>query len=141
MAWKLLVRSILGIVAGIVAISAVVEGLEFGLVTLINGEPTTDPEAYYSVRNRPWFLAAKLIYNTAAAVGGGYLAALIAGYEEVKHGIGLAVLQTAAFLFALSQPDISRWTPVWIWVGLITLTLLGILAGARLRAARRSDAE
>ena len=138
MTWKLLARSAVGVVAGIIAISAVVEGLEFGLVTLINGASTTDPEAYYAIRNRPWFLMAKLVYNTAAAVGGGYLAVLLAGRKEVAHGIFMALLQTVAFLFALSQPDIKRWTPVWMWVALIALTFLGILAGARLRAARPS---
>ena len=56
------------------------------LVTLVNGEFTNDVEQYFSVRNRPWFLALKLVYNTGAAVGAGYLTALIAGHAELKHG-------------------------------------------------------
>ena len=137
---KRLLRSILAIVVGIVVISMVVEALEFGLVTLINGEPTTDPDAYYAVRNRRWFLAVKLLYNTGAAVGGGYLAALIAGYAELKHGIAMAVVQTLAFAWALAQPELSRWTPGWMWAALISLTFAGILVGARLRAERPSAA-
>ncbi len=133
---KRILRSLLGIVAGIVVISMVVEALEFGLVTLINGEPTTDPDVYYAVRNTPGFLALKLLYNTAAAVAAGYLAALIAGYAEVKHGLALAVVQTLAFAWALTQPEVSRWTPGWMWAALIVLTFGGIVLGARLRAAR-----
>ena len=125
---------------GIIAISVVVEVLEFALVTLINGASTTDPETFYAIRNRTWFLVAKLVYNTAAAVAGGYLTALLAGRKEVAHGLVMAGLQTVAFLFALSQPDIKRWTPVWMWVALIALTFLGIVAGARLRAARTAAA-
>ena len=105
----------------------------------MNGEPTTDPDAYYAVRNRGWFLAVKLLYNTGAAVGGGYLAALIAGVAEVRHGIALAAVQTIAFAWALTQPDVSRWTPGWMWVTLIAMTIAGILVGARL-GARRNDA-
>ncbi len=93
---KRFLRSVLAIFAGIVAISVVVEGLEFVLVALVRGEPTTEPEAFYAVRNAAWFLAVKLVYNTGAALGAGYLAALIAGYAEFKHGLVLAAVQTLA---------------------------------------------
>ncbi len=135
---KHFLRSVFAIVIGIVVISIMVEGLEFGLVALVRGEPTTDPEAYYAVRNAGWFLALKLVYNTGAALGAGYLAALIAGYAEFKHGIVLAVVQTLAFAWALTQPELSRWTPGWMWAGLIVLTFAAILAGARLRERDRS---
>ena len=87
---KGLLRSVLAIVVGIVVISMVVEALVFGLVTLINGEPTTDPDAYYAVRNGRWFLAMKLLYYTGAAVGAGYLAARIAGSAELNHGMAVS---------------------------------------------------
>ncbi len=126
-------RSFLAVLVGIVALSIVVEALEFGLVTLVNGEPTSDPDQYFSVRNRPWFLAVKLVYNTAAAVGAGYLTALIAGRAELKHGMALAAIQTLAFAWALTQPEMSKWTPGWMWAALIVLTAAGIILGSRLR--------
>jgi hypothetical protein len=48
-----ILRSILAVLAGLVLISVIVESLEFGLVTLVNGEVTTDPDSYLRVRNTP----------------------------------------------------------------------------------------
>ena len=133
---KRAIRTFIAIIVGMFLISALVEGLEFGLVTAINGAPTTEPEAYYAIRNRIWFLAIKLVYNTAAAVAGGFVAALIAGYRQLGHGIALAVIQTLAFAWALTQPEVSRWTPGWMWAGLMLLSFGGILFGARIQARR-----
>jgi hypothetical protein len=133
---KRVLRSLLAVVVGLLAISVVVEFLEFGLVTLVNGEMTTDPDVYYGVRNAAWFLGVKLFYNTVAAVGAGYLCALIARHAELKHGLALAVVQTLAFAWALSRPEMSGWTPGWMWAALIVLTFSGILVGARFRASR-----
>lgn len=135
---KRVVRTVLAVVAGIVFISAVVEGLEFALVTLINSEPTTNPDVYYGIRNRGWFLATKLVYNSLAAIGGGFLAAAVAGYAQLKHGLAVAVAQTLAFLWGLTQPAVSRRTPGWMWACLIVLTFAGIVLGARMRATHRS---
>ena len=79
-------RSLMAMTAGIMLISLVAEAIEFGLVTMINGAMTTDPESYFAIRNRGWFLCVKLIYNTAAAVAGGYAAAWIAGDACRKAG-------------------------------------------------------
>jgi len=128
-----IIRSIAGVLAGIFLISVLVEGIEFGLVALINGQQTTDPDVYYSIRNRVWFLALKLVYNTLAAITGGFIASLIAGYEHRKHGIGLAVLQTISFGYALTQPEISQWTPAWLWFALIILSFGGIIVGSRIQ--------
>lgn len=134
-----IIRTIAGILVGLLIISTLVEGLEFGLVTLIHGQTTTDPEIYYSIRNQSWFLGLKLIYNTLAAVIGGYFAALIAGYEQLKHGIALAIIQTLSFGFALSQPGMSQWTPIWMWIALAVLSFTGIIFGARILARRQTS--
>ena len=130
------IRSGLAVLVGIILISILVEGIEFALVTVVNGAPTTDPAVYYGIRNRAWFLLLKLLYNTASAFLGGYVGARIAGYHEWRHGVALASLQTLAFIWALSRPDMRRWTPTWVWVALIVVSILGILAGASLRARR-----
>ncbi len=128
-------RSVAAIAVGIILISAVVEALELGLVTAVGGGFTRDPEAYYGVRNQPGFLAAKLVYNTLVAAGAGYLTAVIAGYEPLRHGLALAVIQTAAIgFFIVSQPEMAQWTPGWMWVLLIVFTFAGIVFGARQRA-------
>lgn len=131
-----ILRSTLALIVGILVISLIVEALEFGLVTLINGERVTDPESYYAVRNRGWVLTLKLMYNTSAAFGAGYVTARIAGHSEVMHGLGLAIIQTLSFAWALTQPEMRQWTPMWMWAALIVLTFVGIVAGAVYRIRR-----
>jgi hypothetical protein len=118
-------RSAMAVFAGLVLISLLVESLEFALVTLVNRGVTTDPDIYFSVRNQPAFLAAKLVYNTAAAIVGGLVAAWLARRAPVVHGMVLAAIQTAAFGWALANPALRRSTPDWMWVCLIVLTFAG----------------
>jgi hypothetical protein len=130
-------RSVVAVLAGLVLISAVVEPLEFVLVALVNGQPTTDPERYFAVRNQPLFLAAKLMYNTVAAVGAGFVTAWLAPSAWVRHGIAMAVLQTVAFGWGLASPELRRTTPEWMWAALIPLTAAGVVLGAVLLERRR----
>ena len=135
-----LLRSVTAIIAGIMVISLIAESMELGLVTVVHGELTTDPDTYFAIRNRPWFLCTKLAYNTMSAVVGGYVAVWLAGYRPVEHAMTLGGIQSLAFLWALSQPDLMRWTPLWMWLLLMFLSFLGILLGARLWARRASPA-
>lgn len=131
-----MLRSVLAVLAGLVVISVLVESIEFALVALVNGGATTDPDTYFRIRNQPAFLAAKLVYNTAAAIVGGFLAAWLARRAAVAHGIVLAVVQTAAFGWALANPAIRRSTPDWMWACLIVLTFAGIVVGSLLQSRR-----
>jgi hypothetical protein len=133
-----LLRSVLAVVAGLLLITAIVEPLEFGLVSLVNGSVTTDPDRYFAVRNRPWFLAAKLGYNTAAAVAGGFVTAWLARRSAVSHGAALAVVQTAAFAWALANPQMRQTAPVWVWAALIVLTFAGIMWGVLIQQRRHA---
>jgi hypothetical protein len=131
-----MLRSVLAVFAGLVLISVIVESLEFVLVGLVNRGVTTDPDIYISVRNQPAFLAAKLVYNTAAAIVGGLVTAWLARRAPVAHGMVLAVIQTAAFGWALANPALRRSTPDWMWACLIVLTSAGILVGSLLQRRR-----
>ena len=133
-------RSLIAIIAGMMVISLIAEVIEMGLVTMVHGELTTDPETYFTIRNRPWFLCTKLAYNTMAAVAGGYVAIWLTGYRPVEHALTLGGIQSLAFLWVLSQPDLMRWTPLWMWLLLMLLSFLGILSGARLRTRGASPA-
>ncbi|MBT6153986.1 MAG: YrzE family protein [Planctomycetaceae bacterium] len=108
----------------------VVESVEFALVTAANGRITTDPEVYFTIRNQTWLLIAKLIYNGIGAFAGGFLAARVAGYAQLYHGIALAAIQSLAFCWASTQPQIRNTTPVWMWAALIPLSTAGIVIGA-----------
>jgi hypothetical protein len=129
-------RSVLAVVAGLVLISLIVEPIEFLLVGLLNRGLTTDPDIYFQVRNQPAVLAAKLVYNTAAAIVGGWVAAWVARRAPVAHGIVLAGIQTAAFGWAVANPALRRSTPDWMWACLIVLTFAGIIVGALLQSRR-----
>lgn len=132
-------RSILAVVFGLVVTSLIAESLEFGLVALWNRGVTTDPDVYFSARNQPVMLAAKLVYNTAAAIIGGFVAARLAGRAAVVHGTMLALVQTIAFGWALANPALRRSTPDWMWACLIVLTFAGIIVGSLLEARRLAN--
>jgi hypothetical protein len=131
-----MLRSAVAVFAGLVLISAIVESFEFALVALVNRGVTTDPDVYFRVRNQPLFLAAKCVYNTAAAIAGGWVAARLARRAPVTHGMVLAVIQTAAFGWAVANPDLRRSTPDWMWACLIALTFAGIIVGSLLLRGR-----
>ena len=131
-----ILRSIFAVFAGLVLISVIVESLEFGLVTLVNGEVTTDPDIYFRTRNARAFLATKLVYNTAAAIVGGLVAARLARRAPMAHGLVLAVIQTVAFGWALVTPALRRSTPDWMWACLIVVTFAGIMTGSLLQRHR-----
>jgi hypothetical protein len=133
-------RSVLAVAAGLLSITALVEPLEFFLVGLVNGGLTTDPEVYSGIRNGRGFLVLKLVYNSAAAVAGGFLAARLARRAPISHGLIVALLQTAAFAWAVSNPDLRRSAPGWLWAALIPLTAAGIMSGAFLARARQRAA-
>lgn len=129
------VRSIVAVLGGIAAISLVVEPLEFSLVNAVADAPIADIEGYFAVRNLPGILAAKLVYNTLAAVLGGYLTAKIAGTEEMRHAALAAAVQTAAFAWGFTAGEYAPYTPGWMRVALVLLTGPAILAGAAIRSA------
>ena len=131
-----ILRSMLAVFAGLVLISLIVEPLEFGLVTLVNGGVTTDPDIYFRVRNTPAFLATKVVYNTTAAIVGGLVAARLARRAPIAHGLALAVIQTVAFGWALVNPALRRSTPDWMWACLIVVTFAGIMGGSLLQRHR-----
>jgi len=136
------VRSVLAVLGGIVLISLVVESVEFMVVNATATEPLIDFADYFAVRNRPGILGAKLVYNTAAALLGGYMVAKIAGYAELLHAGVAALIQTAVLVSsAFGQGEYAQYTPGWMWVALVVLTGPAMMGGAavRARAARVED--
>lgn len=134
------IRSLVAILGGIGLISIVAELLEFTLVAAAAGGPLTDLDAYFAIRNRPSILGAKLVYNTVAAILGGYVTARIAGRHEMEHARIAALVQTAALIYGFTAGEYASFTPPWMRLALIMLTAPAMLAGAmiRARAARHS---
>lgn len=130
------IRSLLGVVAGILLISLIAESIEFGLVSFVHGSTVTDPEVYFGIRNRPGMLLAKLVYNNGAAVLGGHVAAWIAGRAHLAHGAVVAVLQVGFLVWGMTLSEFAGTTPAYAWVTLAVTMFVAILYGAWLRSKR-----
>lgn len=135
------IRTALAIIVGLLAISLIVEPLEFGLVTLLNNGAAPEPGRYLEIRNQPLFLGFKFFYNFLAAVLGGYLGAWVGGRRPILHGFALAVVQSALFVWAMSRPEMRAFAPIWAWAGFIVATAMGAVFGSVLRARRTFPAD
>lgn len=135
------VRSVAAILAGLLLITVIAEGIEFGLVTFLRGGDTNpDFAEYFGVRNRPWVLGLKVVYNNLAALAGGFLCAWIAGRRALAHGVALAVAQVAGLVYGMTVSAYASWTPMWMWWALILLMAPAIVLGAWLRGRKRATA-
>jgi hypothetical protein len=90
--------------------------------------------AYFAVRNRPVILAAKLLYNTLAAILAGYMTAKIAGLRELLHAAVVAIVQTMALVWGFTAGEYASFTPVWMRVALVLTTGPAMMLGASIRA-------
>ena len=127
-------RSILAILGGIGLVSLVTQALEFTLVGAAADGQLTDMAHYFEVRNRPSILAAGLVYNTVAAVLGGYMTARIAGRQEMAHARIAALVLTASLIYGFTAGEFAQFTPAWMRIALIIITAPAMLAGAMVRA-------
>ena len=127
------IRSILAILGGMGLISIITQVLEFTLVGAAAGGQLTGMEQYFEVRNRPSLLAAGLVYNTVAAVLGGYMVAKIAGQQEMAHARIAALVQTAAMIYGFTAGEYAQFTPAWMRIALIAIVGPAMLAGASIR--------
>lgn len=130
-------RSIGSLVIGLFVISLVVEGIEFVLVGMLRGDFSPDPEPYFATRNQTGFLIGKMFYNLFGAACGGVVAYLIAPSRRRRHLFGLAAIQVLAFGYAMWTPSLRSTGPLWMWVCLIPVSVLGIALGGVILERRR----
>lgn len=130
-----MMRIVGGVAAGMIAISLIVEPIEFVLVTLANGGGITmDPKHYFAIRNRDAFLAAKLVYNAIGGAAGGWIAAFISPAAPLRTGLVLAGLQAVTFVWAMNDTALAPTAPAWAWPAFAITTCGGIVLGAWVRA-------
>ena len=127
-------RSAAAVIGGVALISLIVEPLEFTLVNAVADQPIQDMAGYFAVRNRPGILAAKLVYNTLAAILGGYMTARIAQTEELKHGALAAAVQTTALIWGFTAGEYASAMPVWMRIAIVLVMGPAMMAGAWIRA-------
>ena len=123
-----MLRSLFAIIGGYIAmavgigITTFVVGRYFPGIA-VNGEPT------------PNYILVNLAYSSVFGVFGGYMAALIAQREPLKHAIILATICYLFFLMSMTAPtppDMPPW-PFWYRVGLLIVLGPSVTLGGFLR--------
>lgn len=134
---------VIGIVAGLFAITLVAESIEFTTVWLVSGESvtalTTEQEMYFAIRNQWGILLFKGVYNLLAAVVGGYVTAWIAGFHRNLAAYILIAIQSLSLIWAGFFSELASTGPTWMWIMLLIVTPIGIYAGYRFKAEKQTD--
>ena len=128
------IRSLCAVLGGLAVISLVVEALEFSLVTAVSGGRVVDMPQYFAVRNQTGILAAKLVYNTVAAVLGGYVTARVAMADEIRHAAAAVAAQTVGLIWGFTAGEYASYTPIWMRIALVMVMGPAMMMGAAVRA-------
>ena len=128
------VRSIIGVLGGIVIISLLGQLLEVPLVNAFAAEPITDLNGYLAVRNQPPIHIALLAIAAITGVLAGYMVAKIAGQYELRHAAFAAGLQALLLIRGFAAEDAAAAFPAWLRLGLVLVTVAAMLLGAAVRA-------
>ncbi len=128
------VRSLIGVLGGIVIISFLAQLLELPLVNALAREPIADMNGYLAARNQPPIHVAQLVIAAVTGLLGGYMVAKIAGQYEIQHAAFAAALQTALLIRGFGNEAAAAALPTWVKVGLVAITVPAMLLGASVRA-------
>ena len=127
------VRSLIGVLGGIVVISFLTQLLELPLVNVLASGPITDMDGYLAARNQPPMHAAMLVIAGMTGLLGGYLVAKIAGQYEMQHAAFAALVQ-AVLLIRSYAADTPMALPTWLETAIVLVTVAAMLLGAAVRA-------
>lgn len=134
---KHILFSILTILAGLIVITLITESLEMLVVSLSSGkslaELSQNQADYFAIRNQPLNIAMKLVYNTGAAFLGGWVCTLIAKQNPIRHALILSSIQTVGFIYGMTLSEYSDTTPIWLWLTLIIVTIIGIMSAGYMK--------
>jgi len=132
------IRSVLAVVAGIVAMSAVAFAIEIPLRALtlrLFSQRFPDQAALDS--HIGWMLSQSL-YTVPALVLGGYVAAWLAPRRGLAHAIAMAVVQELLTVVLIFNPPHP--VPPWIWAFALVVTPAAIIYGGYLRSRHKAVA-
>jgi hypothetical protein len=125
-------RSLLSVVLGyVVMLVAVLAGQvafsAFGSGT--TSQPGQQPDTFYFVFH--------LIMGFFYLIIGGYVTALLAGYWELEHALGLATLSIVMCI--VSMVKYAEDQPLWYSIALMVLSIPGALTGGQYRVRQLKD--
>ena len=129
------VRSLIGILGGIVIISFLTQLLEVPLVNAFAPAPITDMEGYLAARNQPPMHVAMLVIAAITGLLAGYLVAKIAGQYEMQHAAFATVAQSLLLVRGFAADGgAAAVLPAWLKVALVLVTVSAMLLGASVRS-------
>lgn len=137
-----IVKLIIGVIIGLIAITIVAEAIEFLLVRSLSGIPSSvlqyNQELYFNVRNTHWVLGLKFAYSILAGYVGGYLVTWInLNSGKVKYAIYTLIgIQLVSLIWAGFFSELSNTGPYWMWLYLILVIPGGIWLGYRRRITK-----
>jgi len=120
-----MLRSILAVLLGYIPMAAAVQ------VTLMRAGHNPDNAMVVG------FDVARLVYDTIAAVLGGYIVAWVAHRSELLHGTALAIIGVVVgiyFLFISAEP-----VPAWFEIVDLVLMVVGVMVGAFFRVWQQAQ--
>jgi len=132
------IRSVLAVLAGIVAMSIVAFAIEIPLRLLtlrLFSENFPDQAALDS--NIVWMLSQSL-YTVPALVLGGYACAWLAPRRGLAHAIAMAIVQELLIVALIFKPPHP--VPPWMWAITLLVTPAAIILGGYLRSRSKSAA-
>jgi hypothetical protein len=128
------VRSLIGILGGIVIISFLTQLLEVPLVNVFASAPITDMNGYLAARNQPAIHVAMVLIAGITGLLAGYLVAKIAGQYELQHAAFAALVQTVLLVRGFAAESAAAALPAWLKISLVVATISAMLLGASIRA-------
>jgi hypothetical protein len=125
-------RNLLSVVLGYVVMLVAVLAGQLAFTALGSGmtvQPGEQPETAYFVFN----LSTGFFY----LIIGGYVTALLAGYWELEHALGLAALSIVMSI--VSMVKYAGDQPLWYSIAIIVLSVPGALIGGQYRVRQVKD--
>jgi hypothetical protein len=123
-----MLRSLFAIIGGYIAMA-----VGIGVTTFVVGRYF--PGIAAGGQPTDQYIAINLAYSAVFGIFGGYMAALTAGREPLKHAIILATVCYLFFLMSMAAPtppDIPPW-PFWYRVGLLVILGPSVTLGGFIR--------
>ena len=132
------IRSVLAVLAGIAALTAVAFAIEIPLRLLtLRLFASTFPDQAALDSNVGWMLSQSL-YTVPAAILGGYVAAWLAPKQGLAHAVAMAIVQDLLIVMLIFNPPHP--VPPWLWAITLVVTPAAIIFGGYLRSRRKTTA-
>lgn len=132
-------RSILAVLAGIAALTAVAFAFEIPLRWLtLRLFSQTFPDQAALDSNAGWMLS-QTLYTVPASILGGYVAAWLAPGRGLAHAVAMAIVQELLIVVLIFEPPHP--VPPWMWTIGLVVTPSAILYGGYLRSRPKAAAQ